>query len=112
MSQQSGYVPGMEHFYPRPSWRRRHYKLLWALGALAVIAVVTAVGYATSGGTPKDYRDPAQLARAVKAQEHAAAASCARLPAGKYICTAANSDGTSGTYTVTVSADGKSYTAG
>lgn len=118
MSQQPrpawGYVPGMEHFQvaPRKSWWRRHYKLWWVLGALVLAGVVAAIGNATSGGTPRDYRDPVQLAQAVKAQEHAAAASCGKLPTGKYFCTVAKSDGTSGTFTVTVAADGKSYQAG
>jgi hypothetical protein len=104
------YVPGMEHFQqpPRKSWVRRHYKLWWVLGALALVGIVALLGNASSHA---DYRDPAQLARAMKAQEHGAAASCAKLPTGKYFCTVADTDGTSGNYTVTVTADGKSYSA-
>lgn len=104
------YVPGMEHFQvaSRKPWWRRHYKLWWVLGALAVGGIVALLGNASSH---PDYRDPAQLARAMKAQEHGAAASCAKLPTGKYFCTVADTDGTSGNYTVTVTADGKNYSA-
>jgi hypothetical protein len=108
------YVPGMEHFQPPPrrSWVRRHSTALWVSGALAVIALVTLLGYASSGtAAHPDYRDPVQLARAMKDAEHSYSASCAKLPTGKYFCTVANTDGTSGNYTVTVAADGKSYSA-
>lgn len=105
----------------RRSWLRRH-RIIAAAAAAAVALVIlgvartalSAAGVAVPGViTPgrSDYRDPAQLAEAVKSAEHAAAASCAKLPAAKYFCSVAFTDHTSGSYQVTVSADGKSYTA-
>lgn len=58
-----------------------------------------------------DYRDPARLAQAVKAREHSFSASCGKLPTGKYFCSVASLDGTSGNYMVTVSPDGSSWSA-
>lgn len=96
----------------QPRRRPRRIRFLAVAAAVAVALVAWGVLRSLpSGGTPGDYRDPATLAKAVKAQEHATAASCGKLTTGKYLCVAANADGTSGTYTVTVSADGKSYRA-
>ena len=55
-----------------------------------------------------DYRDPVQLAQAVKGKEHSQTASCAKIATGKYICSV-YVNGALGTYQVTVSADGKSW---
>lgn len=80
-------------------------------GALIAVAAIAWGIWSVSRGS-HDYRDPIQLANAIKAKEHATGANCGKLPGGKYLCVAANADGSSGTYTVTVSADGHSYTTG
>jgi hypothetical protein len=83
---------------------------------LAVAAAVALIAFAVlrphpSGPGASDYRDPAQLAEAIKSAHHSAAANCGKLPTGKYFCAVAYTDGASASYTVTVAADGKSYTA-
>jgi hypothetical protein len=77
-------------------------------------AVLPAAGVSVPGITPghSDYRDPVQLAQAMKAREHSDTASCARNTyTGTYMCFVYFLGGTSGAYTVTVSPDGKSFTA-
>lgn len=87
-------------------------RFLFSLAAVAVALVAFGVLRArTSGPGAGDYRDPAQLAEAMKGAHHAAAANCGKLRAGTYFCAVAYTDGTSASYTVTVAADGKSYTA-
>jgi UDP-N-acetylmuramyl tripeptide synthase len=95
----------------RRSWVRRHKFLVVCVAVAAVLIVGGAVRTIASVSTPADYRDPVQLAQAMKAAEHGAAASCGKLPGGKYFCTVANTDGTSGNFTVTVAADGRSFQA-
>jgi hypothetical protein len=58
--------------------------------------------------SPVDYRDPLQLAAAVKAHEHGDYGSCSKI-AGSYLCVVGISGGTAASYQVTVSADGKSW---
>lgn len=78
----------------------------------AVIAVSIALLYfGLRGHGRPDYRDPVQLARALKGAYHGSAASCAKIAAGKYICTIAAADESIGTYQVTVTADGSGYQA-
>jgi hypothetical protein len=78
---------------------------------IAAAAAVTAVAWAVvpHGHARADYRDPVQLAAAVKSQEHAASASCAQLSGLAYLCSVATTGLTMGTYQVTVAADGSSY---
>lgn len=108
------YVPGMEHFQqpPRRSWARRHYKLLWASGALAVMALVAVIGSATSHtSVRRDYRDQLQLSEAVKAHYGAETAGCSRKADGTYFCIVVSTAGAGASYTVTVSPDGRSWSA-
>ena len=100
-----------QHAPVRRSWVRRHRFAFVLLAAVVVLCVVGIARTVLSAASPSDHRDPAQLGRAMKAQEHGAAASCAKLPTGQYFCTVADTDGTSGNYTVAVAADGKSYSA-
>jgi hypothetical protein len=114
------YAPGMEHSStaPRKSWLRRHrFRVAFSVLALALAAagVLRAWPSGPGGG---DYRDPVQLAQAVKNSEAAktgtapVSASCAKNTfTGKYMCFVFYTGGTSAAYTVTVSADGKSYQA-
>lgn len=105
----------------RSPWPLRH-KFTSALIAAGVAlvawgiahSVLPAAGVAIPGIVPahSDYRDPVQLAQAVKEREHADTASCAKNTyTGKYMCFAYFANGTSGGYTITVAPDGKSYTA-
>jgi len=83
-----------------------------ALVAWGVVhAVLPAAGVSVPGIVPghSDYRDPVQLAQAMKQREHGGFASCAKISAGRYVCSVADADGTEGSYQVAVSADGKSY---
>lgn len=99
--------------YPsnRRSWIRRH-KFMSALAAAGLVLVALAVmPRVMAASAPRDYRDPVQLAQAMKAAYHGTAASCGKLPTGNYFCAVANSDGASGTYTVHVTADGSAYQA-
>lgn len=101
------------HRQQQPKKRRSRAFEVAVIAILAVAGTLIAVGILhalPSGPGGSDYRDPAQLAEAMKNAEHGAAASCAKLPAGKYFCSVAYTDRTSGNYTVTVSADGHSYT--
>lgn len=75
-----------------------------AVGVLAVAWAVVPHGHARA-----DYRDPVQLAAAVKSQESAVSASCAQLSGLTYLCSVASTGLTMGTYRVTVAADGSSY---
>lgn len=84
----------------------------------AVVAAAAGIWLAfPHGHAARDYRDPVQLAQAVKDAEQAktgtqpASASCGKLAAGKYMCVVAYADGTSGEYGVTVAPDGSSYQA-
>ena len=98
----------------------RNVLLAVCIAAIAVVVVLNLErfsGHRAGGTTPVNFRDPAQLAAAVKASEAdkfgktAAGANCGKLPTGNYVCVLAFSDGTSATCTVTVSADGKSWSA-
>jgi hypothetical protein len=82
------------------------------LAGAAVALVALGLHGGISFGKPQaDYRDPVQLAQAVKDHERAASASCAKLPTGTYYCSVATSGGAVGGYTVTVAEDGKSWRA-
>lgn len=99
--------------YPsnRRSWIRRH-KFMSALITAGVLLVALAVvPRVLAASAPRDYRDPVQLAQALKDAHHGTAASCGKLPDGNYFCDVANADGASGTYTVHVTADGSGYQA-
>lgn len=85
--------------------------------ALALIAAGILRAWPASPGGG-DYRDPVQLAQAVKDSEAAktgsspASASCAKNTfTGKYACFVFYSGGASAAYTVTVSADGRHWAA-
>jgi hypothetical protein len=92
--------------------RRRRGILFGTLTGIAAAAAITGILHAIpSGPSGHDYRDSAQLAEAMKDAHHAAGANCGKLPAGTYFCAVAFTDGTSASYTVTVAADGSSYTA-
>lgn len=93
----------------RRPWMSRHKFLSVCITVGAVLIVGGILRSIPSGPAARDYRDPAQLAEAMKKAEHAYSASCGKLPGGKYFCAVGFTDGTSGTYTVTVAADGKSY---
>lgn len=81
------------------------------IGAVIIAAAAGGTWLAVHHGGKPDYRDPVQLAEALKAAHHGTAASCGKLPGGDYFCDVANSDGASGTYTVHVTPDGSGYQA-
>jgi hypothetical protein len=83
--------------------------IFWAATA-AVAAAAWGIWSAVPHGHA-DYRDPLQLAAAVKSHEHGASASCARLSGLTYVCSVASPGLAMGTYRVTVAADGSSYQA-
>lgn len=79
--------------------------------AAAVIIGAGAVYLGLSGHGRADYRDPLQLARAMKAQEHSYDANCAKLSGTSYLCYVGNTDMTMAAYRVTVAPDGSSFTS-
>lgn len=85
------------------------------IGVLVVTCAVFIVKGLTGGfrfgSSQADYRDPVQLAQAVKDAEHGTAADCSKLSAGMYVCAVGRTGNVMGTYQVTVSADGKSWHA-
>jgi hypothetical protein len=82
-------------------------KAIVVIAAAGILAVAWGAWHVTRGHP--DYRDPIQLAAAMKSQEHAASTSCAQLSGLTYLCSVANPGLTMGTYRVTVAADGSSY---
>lgn len=99
----------------RRSWPRRHRTLV-VLSVTGTALVAWSVLFGVRSGTPPDYRDAAQLARAVKNAEQArtgdtpVSASCAHALGSDYKCSVGFSDLTFGNYDVMVSPDGSSYT--
>lgn len=82
--------------------------ILGVIAAIAVAAIARGIWGAIPHGHP-DYRDPVRLAKALKSTEHTTAASCGKIAPGKYVCYAANADGSSASYQVTVSPDGSTW---
>jgi hypothetical protein len=89
--------------------RERKMRRIIVIAAVAAAAVAAGIWRPWGGGS-SDYRDPVQLAQAVKDKEQGASASCAKLSGATYICSVAKPGLVMGTYQVTVAADGKSYT--
>lgn len=99
-------------------WIVRHKFLTVLLGiAVALVALAVVVPRAVASLAPRDYHDTVQLAQAVKNTEQAktgntaGTASCGKYIAGKYYCVVVFPGGSAGSYTVTVSADGRSWSA-
>lgn len=110
--------PGQMQPPKRKAWVRRHKLLSFLCAAgLVLVAAAVIVPRLTAALSPRDYRDPVQLAQAVKAAEQAKTgnmagfASCSKYIGGKYFCAVAFPGGTEGNYVVSVSADGRSWTA-
>lgn len=91
--------------------------------AAVIIAIAGIAGGAAAVAAPRlwpgaaDYRDTVQLAAAVKGAEQAkgvpaVAVSCGRLTGSSYLCVAGTAGGTTGSYQVTVAADGRSWKFG
>lgn len=108
----------MNHHHPadadrRPkwwTWRRKFLAFLCVIGA-ALVAVAV-VPRAIAASATHNYNDPGQLAQAVKAHEPGAVSSaCAHLAGGRYSCAVGFPGGSIGSYTVTVAADGSSWSA-
>jgi hypothetical protein len=111
----AGQWPPRQLQHEPPVHRRRRLPLWAVIIILAGLAGAASaiVPHFTAG--PPDYRDPVQLAAAVKSAEQAKGVSadvvsCVRMPAplSDYICSVA-SGGTIGTEQVTVSGDGRSW---
>lgn len=84
--------------------------------AVALAVAVLMIGGAVflishRGGGAPDYRDPVTLASAVRDAKGGDAASCGQLAAGQYLCAVATRGGSEGMYRVTVSDDGRSWSA-
>lgn len=93
----------------RRSWARRHRIRLILLAVAAVLIVAGITRAIPSGPSGHDYRDPAQLAEAMKNTEGSATAYCSKIGGNRFICAVGFTDGTAGSYQVTVTADGSSY---
>lgn len=104
----------------RRPWIRRH----WITTFLAVAGAVLIAqgilwawpggdGYRPASVIPRahDYRDQLQLSGAVKAHYGAKYAGCGKNPDGTYACILVGANGAGASYTVTVSADGSSWSA-
>lgn len=104
--------PGQMQPPKRRAWVRRH-KFLTALCAAGLVLVAAAViiPRVTAALSPHDYRDTGQLAQAMEAREHGVSADCAHLTASSYSCAVGFTGGAIGSYTVTVAADGSSWSA-
>lgn len=110
----------MSQYHPvrRRPWLMRHKFLTFLCAAgVALVAAAVIIPQATAALSPRDYHDTAQLAQAVKNAEQAKTgnvagfASCTKYLGGKYFCAVAFPGGTEGNYVVTVSPDGRSWSA-
>lgn len=100
----------------RPRTRTLVITVLAAVGAafvaVAVLRSLGGDGYRPSvvSHVQTDYHDPLQLGEAVREHYHGQYAGCGRNPDGTYACIV-TADGAGASYKVTVSADGKSWSA-